>query len=735
MGLTPFVGHADQVSVDQAELVAQQFFGIDGRSTKALGKQVPELKLVWTGQTKTGRAVAEAAPTFYVFNRGNNEGFVVIAGDNAVQPVLAYAHEGAFGTEESMPDNLKGWMNFVDTEIAGVRERQTEASAEVKRAWENLGYAEVVVRLVTPWWNQDKPYNTKCPGYPGWGDWRAYTGCTMTATAIVMGYHQWPDQPVGELKGYQTGGLGVWVEGVDLNDHPYRWDKMPEINDNVLPNDQNSAEYKVQEDAISTLMRDLGVMLRANYDFGGTTAMPDMVAARLPRNMKYNENIIYVERKYFTDKGWHRLLTHELDHQRPIVFAGYGKGGGHSFVLDGYDTDGYFSVNWGWGGMSNGFYHIDKMAPGQQGAGGGANGYNGDQEAVIRILPNREGSELEFIEYITFTETMYVEKGLRLSDPAQKIEQGATIEVTAGRYCNLGTQPYQGTLKLVITNAHGDIKKEIYTTPERNLSPGGGTMPLYEIRDKVQVTLDDPIAAGDRIRLVYHSYDGSWKPVVCEDPNAPWEIVLKEGDVAPADVDVKTSAADNLGRRAVATFSAAVPTTPSDAAVEAFYAEEKDEQTIVLKKIEPRGGQLVVPAHTGVVLSTDGEQHFKMVPAEQNDTYVPLNNLLRATGDAEVEVGTGVNAYILSKKSDDILFHKLSQTDRKIGAYRSYLVLPENMKGASVKMLFDDEVTGIENMEVKADADAAIYDLSGRKVHRVVKGGIYIKNGKKFIVR
>ena len=318
MGMTPLVGYADQVPVDRAEIAAQQFFGNDGTTAQALRTDVPKLKLVWEGRGRTGRAVSEDAPTCYVFNRGDREGFVIISGDDAVQPVLAYAHEGAFGTK-NMPENLKGWMDYVDTAIAEVRASGTEATAEVKAAWNKLGYADVVVRLNTPWWNQNKPYNSKCPGYPGWGEWRAYTGCTMTATAIVMGYHQWPDQPVGELKGYKSGGIGVWVEGVNLNDHPYRWDKMPEINNNILPNDENSAEYKEQEDAISTLMRDLGVMLRANYDFDGTTAMPDMVQARLPRYMKYNENIIYVERKHFSDQGWHRLLTHELDHKRPIV--------------------------------------------------------------------------------------------------------------------------------------------------------------------------------------------------------------------------------------------------------------------------------------------------------------------------------------------------------------------------------------------------------------------------------
>ena len=732
-GLTPFLCYADQVPVGEAERVAQQFFGQHPVTVKGQHTGNETLKLVWQGRAKQSRSTAQGMPTYYVFNRGDNKGFVVISGEDAVRPVLAYAYEGSFGTE-NIPENLKQWMNHVDKEIADVRAQQMEPTAEVKAAWEKMDYAQEKVQLVTPWWNQTKPYNTKCPGYGGWEDWHAYTGCTITATAIVMGYHQWPDRGQGQLKGYTTGGLGVWVEGVNLDEYAYRWDKMPDINGNILPTDENSAEYKDQEDAISTLMRDLGVMARARYDFDGTSAHIDMMEARLPRNMKYNENMFYAQRKYFTDKEWHRLMTHEIDHQRPILYAGYDKTMGHAFVLDGYDANGFFSVNWGWGGMSNGFYSMDALNPYEQGAGGFGSGYSNEAEAVLRITPNRLGDELEPLEYITFTETNYVEKGLHFADPNQLIEQGAEAVVTAGRYCNLGNQSYRGALQLVITNARGDIKKVLHTTPERDLSTGMGTMPLYETGDRVTVTFEDPIAPGDRIRLVYLSQDGTWKPVVTADPNATWEIVLKEGDATPQEVEVTTVEGVNLGAHALATFSADVPTTPSDDAVEVYYAEAKDAQTIVLKKVERAGDRLVVPAHTGVVLSTQRATDFRMLPVTQEAVHIPESNLLRPSTGQGMTVDSSVNAFILGKRDSNVLFYHLSSDDRKIAAHRSYIVLPSTVALSDIKMVFD-EVTGIEGVTKDEAEDNVVYDLSGRKVRRVVKGGIYIKNGKKFIVR
>ena len=94
-----------------------------------------------------------------------------------------------------------------------------------------------------------------------------------------------------------------------------------------------------------------------------------------------------------------------------------------------------------------------------------------------------------------------------------------------------------------------------------------------------------------------------------------------------------------------------------------------------------------------------------------------------------------VNAYILASKNSDVHFHLLSSGDRQVAAHRAYLVMPPAMKAASIRMIFDDEATGIEQLPADEAATTVLYDLSGRKVSQVVKGGIYIRNGKKIIIR
>ena len=97
-------------------------------------------------------------------------------------------------------------------------------------------------------------------------------------------------------------------------------------------------------------------------------------------------------------------------------------------------------------------------------------------------------------------------------------------------------------------------------------------------------------------------------------------------------------------------------------------------------------------------------------------------------GDYEVEAET--NAYVIGKADDVVAFYPLSATNRTIAQSKSFLVLPT--ASPVVKMNFGGESTAIETVE-KVDANAPIYDLSGRRVVNMTNGGVYIQNGKKVV--
>ena len=87
------------------------------------------------------------------------------------------------------------------------------------------------------------------------------------------------------------------------------------------------------------------------------------------------------------------MLRDELDDRRPILYGGNtSTGGGHAFVFDGYDTNGYFHVNWGWAGTSDGYFVSSVLNPSSQGTGGSSGGYNMYQKAIMGIKPDEGGS-------------------------------------------------------------------------------------------------------------------------------------------------------------------------------------------------------------------------------------------------------------------------------------------------------------------------------------------------------
>lgn len=162
-------------------------------------------------------------------------------------------------------------------------------------------------------------------------------------------------------------------------------------------------------------------------------------------------------------------------------------------------------------------------------------------------------------------------------------------------------------------------------------------------------------------------------------------------------------------------------TIPAD--VEVYTAAFEDSR-VVLTSVD--GG--VIPANKGVVIkAAAGTYNFDITTTEKTIESELTGNIATAT------VAADQAAYILGKNAEAVGFYKLNGTDRTIKGGRAYYVAPS---GEAAAFLFNGTATGIEAIEAALnDVNAPIYDLSGRKVANAVKGGVYIKNGKKFIVK
>lgn len=157
--------------------------------------------------------------------------------------------------------------------------------------------------------------------------------------------------------------------------------------------------------------------------------------------------------------------------------------------------------------------------------------------------------------------------------------------------------------------------------------------------------------------------------------------------------------------------------------VQAYTASFADNK-VTLTPIEG-----TIPANTGVVIeAAKGTYNFAITTTEATAT----SDLRGDVATANVDAASA--AYILGKTdAQGVGFFKLNSTDRAIKGGRAYYVAPN---GGAAAYLFNGNVTGLEAIKTALnDANAPVYDLSGRKVAKAVKGGLYIKNGQKFIVK
>lgn len=174
----------------------------------------------------------------------------------------------------------------------------------------------------------------------------------------------------------------------------------------------------------------------------------------------------------------------------------------------------------------------------------------------------------------------------------------------------------------------------------------------------------------------------------------------------------------------VATFSASSPVTFSSDAT-AYIAINSDNKQVTLS---PLNGALAAGQGAIVSKATTGDI-YAYVSAETTDSR---NNQLVGGGDATKELTDG-NYYIFNKKGDDAVFSPLNNTSTTLAANKA--ALKTATPGGQALTLDFGSVTGINTATTAMPATNATFDLSGRKVSGKLPAGLYIKNGKKLLIK
>lgn len=135
----------------------------------------------------------------------------------------------------------------------------------------------------------------------------------------------------------------------------------------------------------------------------------------------------------------------------------------------------------------------------------------------------------------------------------------------------------------------------------------------------------------------------------------------------------------------------------------------------------------VLPANTPVLLTANDATSYNFAPAAyQAAEETGFQGTLAAAAVTD-------NAYILAKKGEEVKFYLLNSESNTVKANKAYIVVSGG-KAQALSFNFGT-TTGIHAATADAATDAPVFDLSGRRVVKVVKGGLYIQNGKKFIVK
>lgn len=376
----PITASADPISPDRALSIARQFVSAGEVSIKA--GTANSLRLAHEAKS------ADGVTDYYVFDRGQEGGFVVVSGDDRVQPVWGYSDKGSFDLA-TMPDNVRWWFGEYQRQMKFLRDHP-----EVKGR-KRVDLDHTVAPMVTSMWSQGRPYNDMCPIATSQNDYylnyggRACTGCVATATSQIMNYWQWPKQGRDshsykcEVSYYDSiaGGMVTRQEtlSADFSNSAYLWDLMKdeywyvsdyvngELRAYVFVID-NNGRLVIDPDgmygnAVAKLMSDVGIAVEMGYGSDGSGAHSHDVYKALRHYFYYMADYYYRD-DYRGD--WDAMLRQELDYGHPIYYSGTGESGGHAFVFDGYDSEGRFHVNWGWGGSYDGFFESLALEPGNR---------------------------------------------------------------------------------------------------------------------------------------------------------------------------------------------------------------------------------------------------------------------------------------------------------------------------------------------------------------------------------
>ena len=483
---------AEPIGEQRAREIASEFF-----SQHATRATAANIVLEWAGdnigeQSATGSALNTSL--MYIYNRGNNGGYVIVAGDTNVNPIIAYSLDTTLDTDnmaEATEAILEAWCRQVES----ARKAAKPISGTTMRATTRSNDAMLYETAI---WNQGDPFNREAPTIDGG---RSVTGCVATAMSIICHYNRWPEKGVGTTPAYSYEDSYGHTHTISSNSlgREYKYDDM------LMS--YNNGFTTTQANAVAALMKDMGTSVKMMYHPDSSGAYDSNVIYSLMTYFGYAKDMKLVYGAGLGSEEWNSTIRENVREYGPTYFSGSGDNGGHAFVIDGFDAGDYFHFNFGWGGVGNGYFLIPKIE------------FYERQAAILYLRPDKDGSSLYRDNLCIYAINSH--KGI-VPYQVTSYSTGTPFNCLVGGLANLGAYNFNGDIKLVLCDRDGDWK-QVLTTLSFNIDPGY----IAWADNYSYITITEPLEEGDRMRVYYKSYSyDEWQWARSYDESAIDEVLV-----------------------------------------------------------------------------------------------------------------------------------------------------------------------------------------------------------------
>lgn len=414
------------------------------------GKNMPaRLKAVSKADIKPAYTISdpEGTPALYIFNDANAGGLILSA-ESEVTPLLGYSDSGSFDVN-NMPPAMSWWLEMLTEEISEVRKvaGATLGALTLPEEW------EAIKPLCTTKWSQGDPYNRMTPVY---NNKNCMTGCVATGMAQAIKYFNYPEHGTGKIK-YNVSHIGDLE--MNFEEAEFDWANMTDT--------YGGSSTTKEKDAVALLMKACGYASRMWYNTNSSGTQSSYIDGGLRDYFAMHKDTKFEERKNYYGVDWAMMIYNNIKNCGPVIYSGYSNiGEGHCFVCDGYDGNGLFHFNWGWGGLSDGYFALNNLNPSEQGIGSSIGGYRYMQNAVIGMRPKDMELTASMMTALSQTgQITYKVSGTNLNGAVGNKTTGGWTNVTpVAVKCAIGAifEPQNGT--------PGETKYVTYVNTE--LEPG-----------------------------------------------------------------------------------------------------------------------------------------------------------------------------------------------------------------------------------------------------------------------